>query len=310
MSIIDKDCLCGRAFLRRFGYYPRARDAFFSVLAMRGIGAGDTVLLPAYIGYSPREGSGVFDPITARAITPVFYRVDKGLDIDEEDAMRCIRGTDAKALLLIHYFGMPDPAFLRLAAAARARGMLVIEDAAHALYSDMVGGVCGRVGDYSLYSLHKMLPFAGGGMLAANGDNVMPPDAADACAFGDPFSYDFFQIASARRANYAALHAALLPLAGELTPLWPSLPAGVVPQTFPAIVERLDRFALYRHLNAAGYGAVGLYHTMVEPLRDPKWEASAFLAARIINFPVHQDVRKADYEGMIGAIRTFIVAAH
>lgn len=136
----------------------------------------------------------------------------------------------------------------------------------------------------------------------------MPAGAAGQSAFGDPFQYDLSAIASARRANYEALRTALLPLSGEITPLWPVLPDGTVPQTFPAIVQRYDRFTLYNELNAAGYGVVGLYHTMIAPLNDPKWETSLTLARKIINFPVHQDVRQSDYPGMVDAIRACIGA--
>ena len=48
---------------------------------------------------------------------------------------------------------------------------IIIEDAAHALYSDFVDHNCGHFGDYVLYSLHKMLPMRSGGMLKVKSHN-------------------------------------------------------------------------------------------------------------------------------------------
>lgn len=44
------------------------------------------ILLPSYIGVSPKEGSGIFDPIIKLRdeglIDPLFYKVNDGLYID------------------------------------------------------------------------------------------------------------------------------------------------------------------------------------------------------------------------------------
>lgn len=293
---------------RRFGHFARARDAFGAVLDTLSVGAGDAVLLPAYIGWSPREGSGVFDPISARGILPLFYRLDERLRIDEADVLEKIRASGAKALLLIHYFGFVDPAFARLAAAAKAMGMAVVEDAAHALFTDFVGGRCGRTGDYTLYSLHKLLPFSSGGMLAANGESPMPATARETNVAGDPFAYDYYALAHTITGNYAYLANLLEPLSDELTPLYPVLPEGVVPQTFPVLVNRYDRYRLYNELNAAGYGAVALYHTLIEPLRTNEWTASAFAAKRLLNFPVHQDATQCELAAMVGTLKELLSA--
>ena len=43
--------------------FPSPRTAFKAFLARAGFSASDRVLLPAYVGWSPREGSRVFDPV-------------------------------------------------------------------------------------------------------------------------------------------------------------------------------------------------------------------------------------------------------
>ena len=155
-------------FRRPQNFYNSAREAFGELLDFLQIGLQDKILVPAYIGWSKNEGSGVFDPIEKRAITPIFYHLDRQLNIDIVDCMSKIEKSNAKAILLIHYFGFVDVNIDKIVDCAKAKGMLVIEDAAHALYSDQVGGFCGRYGDFTIYSLHKMLPYRNGGVLVSN----------------------------------------------------------------------------------------------------------------------------------------------
>lgn len=299
---LSKNCMDRDNAYRPHRYFLRARDAFGAILDAEGIGPLDGVLLPAYIGWSPKEGSGVFDPIVQRGIVPVFYRMDGRLQIDLDDLCRKLQ-SDAriKAILLIHYFGFVDSRLREAVAAARSRGILVIEDAAHALYTDYVHGSCGRQGDYTIYSLHKMLPLASGGMAAFQTRAPRSGLGSERSAYGDPFSYDLAAIASKREENYRCLQKLLAPLAESIVPLFETLQDGITPQTFPARVLKADRFQLYRRMNEAGYGVVSLYHTLIEPLRlaQTEWQEELALAGQIINLPVHQDVDPGLYEGMI-----------
>ena len=307
--VLEKGCTDTANGYRPLRFFSRARDAFGAILDAEGIAEGDCVLLPAYIGWSPREGSGVFDPVTERGITPVFYRMDARLAIDCADLRHRLESNHRiKAVLLIHYFGFVDPRLDEAILDARRHGLVVIEDAAHALYTDFVGGCCGKGCDYSLYSLHKMLPFTGGGMAAIRTREPAEAFGSRVCAYGDPFAYDFAEIARRRRENYRCLQACLAPLMDRVAPLFEALPDGVVPQTFPARVLAGDRYRLYQQLNDAGFGAVSLYHTLIEPLRtaEPAWEDSRRLAQQIINFPVHQDVCQERYEDMARALKHFL----
>ena len=45
-------------------YYERARNGMYDFLrALRQKNKLDYILLPSYIGYSPKDGSGVYDPV-------------------------------------------------------------------------------------------------------------------------------------------------------------------------------------------------------------------------------------------------------
>lgn len=72
----------------------------------------------------------------------------------------------------------------------------------------------------------------------------------------------------------------------------------ITPQTFPVIVRNYDRDALYFKLNEAGFGAVSLYHTMIDPIQKGDYEEAVWLSKHIINLPVHQDVTEVQIEEM------------
>jgi dTDP-4-amino-4,6-dideoxygalactose transaminase len=268
---------------RSFQMFESARAAFRAELARAHLAPTECILLPAYIGWSPREGSGVFDPIAALGLRFEFYPLDLKLRIDVPALERAIEREGARALLLIHYFGRVDESCDCIAALARDAGLLLIEDCAHAMLSDLVGGVCGRLGDAALYSLHKMLPEAGG-VLVRNG---VEDDGGGANRI---WRHDLGAIARRRRQNALRLAELLGGLGGEVEPLWDDLPEGVVPQTWPVRLRYADRNAVYREMNAAGYGVVSLYHTMIAALPRSRFPEAHELSRTILNLPIHQDV--------------------
>ena len=274
--------------------FASARDAFGAFLDAADIPAGETVLLPAFVGWSANEGSGVFDPVRRLGVGYRFYPMTDALRIDIERLAEILAEGRTRVLVVIHFFGYVDPAFAAVVALARSHGVLVLEDEAHAMLTDLVGGASGRQGDAAVFSLHKLLPVPDGGMLVFNDAGhplrarVRPGDARDV----QLWDYDLQRIA-AQRIDNARVAAdaveALGDLRGELTPLWDGLPAGVVPQTYPVVVEHVSRDALYFAMNEAGFGVVSLYHTMVAEIDADAFPAAHRLARRILNLPVHQD---------------------
>ena len=282
--------------------FPSARAAFASFLqTVRGNGR-ETVLLPAYIGWSSREGSGVFDPVRASGRPYRFYPMTRALGIDVDAAMRALDAPDVGVLVLIHYFGWPDPATSVLAAEARRRGIYVLEDEAHALLTDVTGGVAGRDGHAAIYSLHKMLPVLEGGMLVWNGDVLGDNSEAPQAATSIDDRYDLGRMARRRIENAQKLQELLAPLEGRVDPLWDTLPPGVVPQTYPVIIRTVDRSKLYHEMNAAGYGVVSLYHTMITEIPATDFPDAHWLAARVMNLPVHPGVDEHGLRGLVAEL--------
>jgi dTDP-4-amino-4,6-dideoxygalactose transaminase len=290
--------------------FPSARAGFEAYLRARGVGEGDRVLLPAFIGWSAREGSGVMDPVRAVGATPVFHRMTRTLEIDLAHLGAQLDAERPSVLVLIHYFGWPDAAWREAAALAHERGIPVVEDEAHAWLSDLVGGSCGDVGEACLFSTHKLLPTGNGGELVANPQ--LPTEVRDrafaladqsgACPRAD---YDLRAIAAVRRSN-AILTLRLLDTVPGVEPLRPGIPDGVIPQTLPIVVHGRPRDGLYFAMNEAGFGCTSLYHTMVDVIDDSTFPDARWLARRIFNLPVHQDADPASVEALVAHLRVLL----
>lgn len=297
---IEKTCCSVNSYCRSQKFYKQARLAFGDILDLYGVKKDDKILMPAYIGWSAREGSGVFDPITQREIKPVFYHVNKTLKINIEDCIRKIDTENAKTLLIIHYFGFVDSNAKTIIEYAKNKGLLVIEDAAHALFSDKVGKSCGRDGHFTLYSLHKMLPFSDGGVLVNNGISSDLVSADNDSIFYDYSQYDLSAIAAKRIEIYQMLVNKIEKRGNKhINILYKQLREGIVPQTLPIVLTETDRDAVYSEMNERGWGIVSLYHTMIEQLRVPEFADECWLSKHITNLPVHQDVNKEFVSEMI-----------
>ena len=254
-----------------------------------------TLLLPAYIGYSPREGSGIYDPVVTTGIKHSFYRINKDICIDINDLEKKLSEFGEKCIvLLVHYFGYPDPNLEKAAELCHRYSAVIIEDSAHALFTDFVDHSCGMYGDYILYSIHKMLPYEHGGILKVidNKNSILDVVQKGATSYS-VFDYDFMEISRIRkrnaflwkelieRDNFSKIH--ILRKNYE----------SVTPQTFPITVDGYNRDALYFELNQAGFGAVSLYHTMIDPIKTA-YEDSVWISKHVMNLPVHQDIGEKD----------------
>jgi hypothetical protein len=280
-----------------------ARSGLRAFLQTVPFGPRDMVLLPSYIGWSPREGSGVFDPIAELQLPSDFYRMDGQLRVDLADLERILQNGRAKVVVLIHFFGYVDPSYPEAIRLARSYGAVVVEDEAHALYSDLLGA-CGRQGDAVIFSLHKMLPTKTGGLLIVRpGWPVSPqPIRAATEAWTSPWEYDLLAIAQARRQNATELTRLLAGLEDDVQLLWPDVPDNVVPQTLPVLIRRVSRDRLYQAMNADGFGVVSLYHTLIPQIQRDRFPESNQLARWIMNLPVHQDVSLEALEAMVAAL--------
>jgi dTDP-4-amino-4,6-dideoxygalactose transaminase len=293
---------CNR-YRRPFWPCLNARAGLRAFLQTVPFGPRDIVLLPSYIGWSPREGSGVFDPIAELQLPADFYRMDDQLHVDLAVLEQILQNGRAKVVVLIHYFGWVDPGYPEAIRLARRYGAAVVEDEAHALYSDLLGA-CGRQGDAVIFSLHKMLPTKTGGLLLIRPGWPGSPEPIRpaAQAWTSPWEYDLQAIAQVRRQNAAELTRLLAGLEDDVQLLWPDVPANVVPQTLPVLIRRVSRDRLYQAMNADGFGVVSLYHTLIPQIQRERFPESNQLSRWIMNLPVHQDVPPGALAAMVEAL--------
>lgn len=292
-------------------FYTSAREGMADLLANLPPAFAGGVLLPAYIGWSPREGSGVCDPVRESGRPFDFYALEDNLAVDLDQLEELAATGRFSVLLVIHYFGRVQPRMAEIALIARRHRLVLVEDLAHGLFTAMVGQGAGTSGDVNLYSLHKMLPTQTGGMVTYRNSSLLSDQRSSAPEFAvELASYDLAAIARRRRSNFEKLTEMLVrsPAYGDAYHLlWPSLEEHEVPQTLPVVVHSDGRDAIYAQMNASGVGMVSLYHTLISDLvvRFPRMN---WLAKHIINFPVHQDVGEADLGPMAECFEAAVTA--
>jgi perosamine synthetase len=148
-------------------WYYLGRNALWHGLHSLRLDEGDEVLVPAY-----NSGAEV-DAIVAAGLTPRFFRIGADLMPELHD-MQSRVSLRSRALLVIHYFGFPQP-LADLAAFCVRNGLLLIEDCAPALFSRDGDVPLGTTGVFSVFSPHKTLPLPHGGFLVVNDARIALP---------------------------------------------------------------------------------------------------------------------------------------
>ena len=143
-------------------------SALHIVLKAMGIGPGDEVLCPS-LNFC--AGANV---ITALGADVVFVDVTSPDDlcISPKDAAEKITPR-TKAIMFMHYGGYPCDMDV-LAALAEERGLLLVEDAAHAPGASLDGVSCGAMGDAGCFSFYsnKNMSTGEGGMVTTDDEDL------------------------------------------------------------------------------------------------------------------------------------------
>ena len=88
---------------RKLFFTLSARVGWRHLLYFLNIKSPDKILIPAYIGYTDREGSGVMDPINQTNTPFEFYSLDKRLSCNFEEVSQKLALGNIKLILVIHY---------------------------------------------------------------------------------------------------------------------------------------------------------------------------------------------------------------
>jgi dTDP-4-amino-4,6-dideoxygalactose transaminase len=144
---------CGRRFAVGVS---SGSDALFLALRVAGIGSGDEVVTTSLSWVATANA------IAMAGATPVFADIADDLNIDPASVERVITPR-TRAIVPVHFTGR----ICRMAALldiARARGLVVVEDAAQAFGAVLNGRPAGSFGDLACFSMNAMK------VLAACGD--------------------------------------------------------------------------------------------------------------------------------------------
>ncbi|MFA5147255.1 MAG: DegT/DnrJ/EryC1/StrS family aminotransferase [Candidatus Omnitrophota bacterium] len=140
----------------------------FLALNACGIGPGDEVIVPTWTFAASAH------VVIWTGAKPVLCDVDEGsLNIDVR-RMKELISARTKAIMPVHFAGYPCE-MDEITAVARRRGMVVIEDAAHAIGSVYNGRKIGTIGDATVFSFYatKNLACGEGGMVVSEDEKMI-----------------------------------------------------------------------------------------------------------------------------------------
>lgn len=304
--MITKGALERQRHRRGYESTDSAREAIFRFVSGIKLDRPPRVLVPAYFGWSPNEGSGVMDPLLKAGADVFLIRVDRELHVDMEHFQDLLRRKNPDVVMPIHWFGWHDPCLTSMVMASREAGALVLEDEAHSMLSSLLFSPEGPRGDASAVSLHKTLPVPNGGALI---DRRSAAHAAYRPAAGGSheLEYDLPAIARARTRNARVILAQLQEHCPEAKPLRTEIPRDVVPLNVPVLVAPEKRQRVYSEMNRSGIGVVSLYHILGHGIDEESQPDSFWLSSRLINLPCHQDTDEHEIPDMVAALRTVLV---
>jgi dTDP-4-amino-4,6-dideoxygalactose transaminase len=274
-------------------------SALECAVLLAGARQGDEVILPSFTFVSCANA------IVRSGATPVFVDIDPAtLNVDPLAIERAITPR-TRAVIVVHYAGRACDmeAITRIAA---ARGVRVIEDAAHALGARWNGRLLGTIGDFGCFSFHgtKDVVCGEGGALVCRAEadrlraEIMREKGTNRTAFlrGEVDKYTWISegsslvasdvlaailevqigrlpaILSRKRALAGRLSAALQPIADRviLPREWPGIESSW--HLFPILVPAAVREAVLAALRAENIGAT--FHYV--PLHDAPHARATF----------------------------------
>lgn len=307
--MIEKSATNRQAFINNILFTSNARAAWEHILfSMKAVSIQPNVLIPSYIGYTDREGSGVFDPIEAQNANPEFYKLNNDLSIDMDNFKTLVETKKYNSALVIHYFGFCRNDMRYIKNICKQNNVLLIEDCAHAFYLHEKESLLGKYGDFSFYSLHKYLPTNSGGVLQNNTNVVVNSSLPEEKKINqqDLEHYaqaDFSGIAKKRSENYKIYEKNIRQFS-DIKIMY-ELKDGDIPQTFPILIKNGNREKLYFYLMEREAPTTALYYRLISQINPKEFPLSHKISCEILNLPVHQDTDERDVLFICDLIKCF-----
>lgn len=306
--MITKEAKTKNKHTRKTYYASSARMTFSHMLKHIFGGSDKKILMPAYIGETDEEGSGVFDPVRENNIAFEFYRLREDLSADPEDLKLKISSGNFRVLLIIHYFGFIRNDMEMIRALCDENKILLIEDCAHSFHSASQDRLIGRWGDLAFFSIHKVIATPDGGYFRINKDFTGVPglefkdEYLSSGTLEEYIRTDFNKINGIRRRNYQRYLENWNDIPG-VNLLYPELTEGIIPLNCPIIVQNGFREKLYFMLVDKGITPISSYYNLIPEIERERFPLSYEISGSILNLPVHQDTEFEDIDFIIEQIR-------
>lgn len=113
------------------------------------------------------------------------------------------------------------------------------------------------------------------------------------------------RIVEARRRNYKVLLDRLSGLPGS-RPLFPALPAGVVPFAFPLVVD--EPVAIFHSLKRQGVPIMRFGEFLSEAVDARAYPEAIHLSRRVFQFPCHQEMKSEELDWLAQTVRRELLA--
>ena len=150
---------------RRLSFY-RARNAIYHLCrAFVERKPTFTVIAPDY-----NSGNEIL-ALRAAGARIHYCHVDRQMQMDPSEVEQLCDRHGADLVYLIHYVGWPQRV-LDFAELCRRRELLLMEDCALSLLSEVPEGPLGSFGDWAVFCLYKTLPLPNGSFLVQNGERI------------------------------------------------------------------------------------------------------------------------------------------
>jgi dTDP-4-amino-4,6-dideoxygalactose transaminase len=142
-------------------FFHTARSAIYYLFRELVRSGRRVVLVPDYhMGNEVRA-------IRAAGAQIIWYPVAHDFEMNRKTLRHLIREHNAQVFFVIHYAGWPQP-MEQLRILCMESGLVLVEDCALAMLTDLGGQPVGTFGDYAVFCLYKTLPLPDGGVLVQN----------------------------------------------------------------------------------------------------------------------------------------------
>ena len=292
---------------RNFVYFTDScRDGIKQVL--RASPTPTKILLPAYVGLSLVEGSGILDPVKESGTKFDFYEVDSNLDPELTSLEYKLIHFNPTHVLLVNYFGFlmgnRESAFNVISKFP----VCVIEDFAHLIEPLRDHHAISMKASYEVYSLHKFIGAElGGGALVSDIPNLPMKDTILKASLLSYTKSDLNYISEIRWRNFNHLEKEVDWNSKMIfTPFFSDGRRPVVPLNFPIKLSSNNlRHKLYELLTENKIFPTALYHRLVPEITQEKYPISIEIANTVLNLPIHQDIGPKELNLIIKALQRF-----